>query len=107
MSDQPTFAVVTQQRAGSRVRLKIAFPVDTRPPGRTTPQGSALPAVFVQSVFVEQDAAAVFTAHFGPYLARRPELEFEIDGGRPGSRLRLVWLDNAGRRFEQPIDLMG
>ncbi len=105
MGDHALTAVVTQQRAGSRVKLRVAFPVDTIPPGRTTPQGRALPAVFVQSAFIEQDGATVFTAHFGPYLARRPELEFEIDAGRPGSRVKLVWHDNAGRRFEQFIEL--
>jgi hypothetical protein len=107
MSTQAPVAVVSQQRAGTRVALKVVFPVDTSPPGRTTAQGRGLPAVFVQSAFVERDGAPVFSAHFGPFLARRPQLEFEIDGARPGSRLTLVWIDNAGLRFEQPIELAG
>jgi hypothetical protein len=105
MNSQATAAVVTQQRVGARVSLKVVFPIDTRPPGRLTDRGKAQPAVFVQSAFVERDGATVFTAHLGPYLARRPEIEFEVDAGRPGSQLKLVSLDNAGRRFEQSIDL--
>lgn len=105
MNKRAPAAVVTQRRMGTRVNLKVVFPVDTRPPGRLTALSKALPAVFVQTVFVKRDGATVFTAHLGSYLARRPEIEFEIDDGRPGSRLTLVWLDNAGRRFEQSIDL--
>lgn len=105
MNSQAPAAVVTQQRIGTRVNLKVVFPIDTRPPGRLTALGKALPAVFVQSAFVAREGAFVFTAHFGPYLARRPEIEFEVDDGRPGSELTLVWLDNAGHRFEQVISL--
>lgn len=99
---------VTTQREGSRLRVRLIFPIATEPLRRLAASGQTRPPRFVQTVVVERDGATVFRGHFGPFMARFPEVEFEVETGLVGSAervFRLIWSDNLGTTRQQLLTL--
>jgi hypothetical protein len=94
---------VTTQREGSRVRIRLKFPLPTEPLRRLGADGRTRPPLFLQTVVVERDGAPVFSGHFGPFMARFPEVEFELEGLARGQALALRWQDSAGGEHEQRL----
>lgn len=96
---------ITQTRSGGRVRIRLKFPLATEPARRVDAGGRARPQRFVRSVVVERGGTVVFSGHFGPYLARLPEVEFELDAAAQPGEFVLRWEDSLGKNYEQAFAL--
>jgi hypothetical protein len=58
----------------------------------------------VQSFSIERDGAVLASGHLGPYVARRPVIEIDLEGLASGERASLVWIDSRSTRVEQPFE---
>ena len=59
--------------------------------------GQLVPAHFVREVRATLNGLTVFTAEWGPWVAKNPLLRFELKGARAGDRIAVSWLDNQGQ----------
>lgn len=77
------------------VRVLISHPMESGQ--RRDETGQPVPAHFVREVRATLNGHTVFTAEWGPWVARNPVLRFELKGGRAGDRIGVSWLDNQGQ----------
>lgn len=88
---------IRAQVAGDRVvvRVLISHPMESGQ--RQDDAGQPVPAHFVREVRATLNGQTVFTAEWGPWVARNPLLRFELKAARAGDRIGLSWLDNQGQ----------
>ncbi len=77
------------------VRALISHPMESGQ--RQDETGQRVPAHFIQQISATLNGSTVFTAEWGPWVARSPVLRFELKGGRAGDRIGVSWLDNQGQ----------
>ena len=58
--------------------------------------GKLIPPHHIEVVEFEHAGRIVFTALWGPAVAKDPYLKFSFNGGRKGDDLKLRWIDNKG-----------
>lgn len=77
------------------LRALIKHPMET---GRRkdAATGDLVPAHFINSVVVESNGEAVFSADWSTSVAADPFLSIVFDG-KAGDNVRLAWQDNTGR----------
>jgi sulfur-oxidizing protein SoxZ len=89
---------IRAQVAGDRVvvRVLISHPMES---GQRQDEatGQPVPAHFVREVRATLNGLTVFTAEWGPWVAKNPLLRFELKGARAGDRIAVSWLDNQGQ----------
>ncbi len=97
MTDMPEPIRIRAQVAGDRVvvRVLISHPMESGQ--RQDETGQLVPAHFVREVRATLNGQTVFTAEWGPWVAKNPLLRFELKGARAGDRIGLSWLDNQGQ----------
>ncbi len=59
-------------------------------------KGELVPAHHIQVVQFEHDGKTVFTALWGPAVAKDPYLKFSFKGAKKGDELKVSWVDNKG-----------
>lgn len=59
-------------------------------------KGELIPAHHIQVVQFEHEGKTVFTALWGPAVAKDPYLKFSFKGGKKGDELKVSWVDNKG-----------
>lgn len=60
-------------------------------------KGELVPPHYIETVTFEHDGKAVFTAFWGPAVAKDPYLKFSFKGAKKGDELKASWVDNLGR----------
>lgn len=77
------------------VRALITHPMET---GRRTDAetGRTMPAHFIQQVRLEHNGITVADCRMSTAVSRDPYVAFRLRAGKPGDRVKLVWVDNLG-----------
>ena len=84
----------TQQGDAVDVRVLMAHVMETGQ--RKDGAGKTIPAHFIQTVSATYQGRVVFSAQWGPAIAKNPFVQFKFKGGVKGDTLRIQWTDNLG-----------
>jgi sulfur-oxidizing protein SoxZ len=60
-------------------------------------KGNIIPPHYIEVVTFDHDGKNVFTADWGPAVAKDPYLKFTFKGGKKGDKLTVKWVDNEGK----------
>ncbi len=80
----------------TEVRTLIQHPMDSG--FAKDASGAVIPPHYIQVVDFEHAGKIVFTAFFGPAVAKNPYLKFSFQGGKKGDGLTVRWVDNKGKQ---------
>jgi sulfur-oxidizing protein SoxZ len=56
--------------------------------------GKLIPAHYIETLSFEHNGKAVFSADWGPTVARQPYVKFSFKGGKAGDAITAKWTDN-------------
>jgi len=59
--------------------------------------GKLIPPHYIEIVTFDWNGKRVFTAFWGPAVAKDPYLKFSFKGGKKGDELKISWSDNEGK----------
>ncbi len=68
--------------------------------------GEIIPAHYIEILTFEHEGKTVFTAFWGPAVAKDPYLKFTFKGGKRGDSLKISWVDNEGKKDESQATLL-
>lgn len=60
-------------------------------------KGQLIPPHYIEVLTFDHDGKNVFTADWGPAVAKDPYLKFTFKGGKKGDKLTVKWVDNEGK----------
>lgn len=83
-----------QQGDITEVRVLMAHAMETGT--RKDSAGATIPAHFIQNVSVTHNGKTVFSAQWGPAIAKNPFLSFKFKGAKAGDKVIVSWTDNKG-----------
>ncbi|GAA3838634.1 thiosulfate oxidation carrier complex protein SoxZ [[Pseudomonas] carboxydohydrogena] len=58
------------------------------------PDGKLIPAHYIETLSFEHNGKPVFSADWGPTVARQPYVKFSFKGGKVGDTITAKWIDN-------------
>lgn len=81
---------------GDKVEVKIlmAHPMETGQ--RKNPDGTTVPAHYIDRVAVTCKDRTVLSADWGPAVSKNPYLSFRFRGAAKGDTLSVTWVDTQG-----------
>jgi len=56
--------------------------------------GKLIPAHYIETLSFEHNGKLVFSADWGPTVARQPYVKFSFKGGKAGDTIAAKWTDN-------------
>jgi len=79
------------------VRLMIEHPMET---GRRRDEGTGkiVPAHFITDLRVELNGQPVVKGLLSTAVSRNPYFSFRLNAAKTGDRLKVIWVDNLGKR---------
>ena len=83
-----------QQGDITEVRVLMAHTMETGT--RKDSSGNPIPAHFIKNVTVTHNGKTVFSAQWGPAIAKNPFLAFKFKGAKAGDKIKINWVDNTG-----------
>ena len=89
---------IRAQLQGDRTVVRALLAHDMESGQRKDNAGRTIPAWFIQSVQATHNGRVVLSARFGTAVAKNPFIQFSFQGGKPGDRLAISWVDNRGER---------
>lgn len=63
-------------------------------------KGEIIPPHYIEVVKFEHAGKEVFTAFWGPAVAKDPYIKFSFNAGKKGDELKVSWVDNLGKSDE-------
>jgi sulfur-oxidizing protein SoxZ len=69
--------------------------------------GNLIPPHYIEVLTFEHDGKVVFTALWGPAVAKDPYVKFAFKGGKSGDDLKVSWTDNLGKSDTSVAKIMG
>jgi len=82
------------QGNGAVVRVLMSHEMETGQ--RKDAAGKVIPAWHITDVTGTLNGKPVFTAEWGPAVAKNPFLQFTIKGAKAGDKVGISWKDNRG-----------
>jgi sulfur-oxidizing protein SoxZ len=82
------------QGNGAVVRVLMSHEMETGQ--RKDAAGKTIPAWHITDVTATLNGKPVFTAEWGPAVAKNPFLQFTIKGAKAGDKVGISWKDNRG-----------
>jgi len=76
------------------VKVLMSHPMETGQ--RKNEKGELVPVHFIQSVIATHNGKTVLDAQWSQAIARNPFLGFRVQGAKPGDKITISWIDNAG-----------
>ena len=58
--------------------------------------GEKIPAHFINSIQAEHNGEVITSADWGTGVSKNPYWSFEFEGGAPGEKIKINWVDNKG-----------
>jgi sulfur-oxidizing protein SoxZ len=80
----------------AEVRVLMAHEMETGT--RKDSAGKPIPAHFIQTVSAKHNGRVVFSALWGPAIAKNPFLQFKFKGAAKGDKIQINWIDNKGEQ---------
>ena len=82
------------QGNGAVVRALMSHEMETGQ--RKDAAGKTIPAWHITDVTATLNGKPVFTAEWGPAVAKNPFLQFTVKGAKAGDKIAITWKDNRG-----------
>lgn len=83
----------------TQIRTLITHPMEN---GRNrNKQGKLIPAHHIQDLWIKQNDIKVITCHMGGSISKNPYFDFVLNGGEPGDKITIIWVDNLGKTDSQ------
>jgi len=80
------------------VEVKVLMAHEMETGLRKDAKGAPVPAHFIQEVTVVHNGKTVLSAQWGTAVSRNPFMHFRFQGGKPGDKVTVTWVDNRGER---------
>ena len=87
---------IRAQAAGDKVTVRVLMSHEMESGQRRDSAGKLIPAWHIQEVSASLNGKPVFSAQWGPAIAKNPFLQFNLRGARAGDKVGLTWVDNRG-----------
>lgn len=82
------------QGSGAVVRVLMSHEMETGQ--RKDAAGKVIPAWHINEVTATHNGKEVFSAEWGPAVAKNPFLQFTVKGAKAGDKIAVTWKDNKG-----------
>lgn len=92
----PLPMLIRATTAGDKTTVRVLMRHDMESGQRLDTLGRPVPAWHIQTVSARLNGQPVFTAQWGPSIAKDPFLQFVLRGARPGDVVAIGWVDNRG-----------
>ena len=76
------------------VRVLMSHEMETGQ--RKDAAGKVIPAWHINEVTATHNGKPVFSAEWGPAVAKNPFLQFNVKGAKAGDKIAVTWKDNRG-----------
>ncbi|MDD2728052.1 thiosulfate oxidation carrier complex protein SoxZ [Malikia sp.] len=88
---------IRAQAAGDHAVVRVLIRHEMESGQRQDAMGRRVAAHFVREVRATHNGLTLFTAEWGPWVARDPILSFEVKAARVGDRIGICWRDDQGQ----------
>ena len=82
--------------SGDKIEVKILMAHPMESGYRKNPDGTTIPAHYIERVTVVCKGKTVLAADWGPAVSKNPYLAFRFSGAAKGDVLSVTWTDNLG-----------
>ena len=89
---------IRAQVAGDKATVRVLMSHEMETGTRKDSAGKDIPAWFIQEVSATHNGKPVFSAQWGPAVAKNPFLQFTIKGAKAGDKISVTWVDNKGEK---------
>jgi sulfur-oxidizing protein SoxZ len=93
MSDPMRIRAQTQ---GNNAVVRVLMSHEMETGQRKDSAGKTIPAWHITDVTAALNGKQVFSAEWGPAVAKNPFLQFTIKGAKAGDKVAITWKDNRG-----------
>jgi sulfur-oxidizing protein SoxZ len=87
---------IRAQAAGDKATVRVLMAHEMESGQRKDPAGKVIPAWHIQEVTASHNGKPVFSAEWGPAVAKNPFLQFVVKGAKAGDKISVNWKDNRG-----------
>lgn len=87
---------IRAQLQGDKTTVRVLFSHEMESGQRRDAASKLIPAWFIQSVAVMHEGRLVLSAQWGPAVSKNPLLQCSFNGGKPGDKVLVRWVDNRG-----------
>ena len=87
---------IRAQAAGDKATVRVLMSHEMESGQRRDSAGKLIPAWHIQEVSASLNGKPVFSAQWGPAIAKNPFLQFNLRGAKAGDKVGLTWVDNRG-----------
>jgi sulfur-oxidizing protein SoxZ len=83
---------------GDKTQVIVSMSHEMETGQRKDAAGKTVPAWFIQNVSATHNGKTVFSAQFGPAVAKNPNMGFRVAGAKLGDKIAISWVDNRGEK---------
>ena len=85
---------IRAQAQGGNTVVRVLMSHEMETGQRKDAAGKIIPAWHITDVTAALNGRQVFSAEWGPAVAKNPFLQFTIKGGKAGDKVSITWKDN-------------
>jgi sulfur-oxidizing protein SoxZ len=87
---------IRAQASGGNAVVRVLMSHEMETGQRKDSAGKVIPAWHITDVTASHNGKQVFSAEWGPAVAKNPFLQFTIKGAKAGDKVAVTWKDNRG-----------
>lgn len=87
---------IRAQAQGGNAVVRVLMAHEMESGQRRDSAGKIVPAWHITDVTASLNGKAVFSAEWGPAVAKNPFLQFTLKGAKAGDKVSVSWKDNKG-----------
>ena len=95
---------IRAQAQGGNAVVRVLMSHEMETGQRKDAAGKVIPAWHISDVTASHNGKQVFSAEWGPAVAKNPFLQFTIKGAKAGDKITVNWTDNRGdKRTDEAV----
>lgn len=87
---------IRAQAQGPKTVVRVLMSHEMETGQRKDSAGKPIPAWHISNVTASHNGKEVFSAEWGPAVAKNPFLQFTVKGAKAGDKIAVTWKDNKG-----------
>ena len=87
---------IRAQASGGSATVRVLMAHEMETGQRRDAAGKVIPAWHITDVTATHNGKLVFSAEWGPGVAKNPFLQFTVKGAKAGDKISVTWKDNKG-----------
>ena len=87
---------IRAQAQGGNAVVRVLMSHEMETGQRKDAAGKVIPAWHINEVTALHNGKPVFSAEWGPAVAKNPFLQFTVKGAKAGDKVAVTWKDNKG-----------